>query len=121
MKYFKYSFLLIIQLCYFKNLAQSFTVSGYITDSKNGESLIGVTVNCFSEKKGAVSNGYGYYALTLPKGNYEIVFTYLGFVPEKRKIRLDSNISLNIRMNESTNDVKEVTVKASDQKGRLQV
>jgi hypothetical protein len=120
-KFLKSGLFLLLTLCEYTTFAQSYTLSGYITDAKDGESLIGVTVSCPSEKKGAVSNGYGYYALTLQKGNYEIVFSYLGYIAEKKIIRLDSNISLNIRMKETTSDVKEVVVKASDQKGRQQV
>jgi hypothetical protein len=117
----KTSIFFFLLLCEYTIFGQSFTLSGYITDAKDGESLIGVTVNCFSEKRGAVSNGYGYYALTLPKGNYAIVFSYLGYSSVKKEISLDNNISLNIQLSETSNDVKEVVVKASDQKGRMQV
>ena len=42
------------------------TVSGYITDAKTGETLISAGV--VANNTGAVTNPYGFYTLTLPKG-----------------------------------------------------
>ena len=48
------------------------TVSGYITDRTSGETLIGagVLVEDSARKMptGAVTNAYGYYTLTIPRG-----------------------------------------------------
>ena len=47
------------------------TVSGYITDETSGETLLGAGVlldNGSRTPTGAVTNVYGFYTLTLPKG-----------------------------------------------------
>ena len=55
------------------------TLNGYVKDSDNGEELIGVTVYIPELKAGAVTNAYGFYSITLPKGTYEIQFSYMGY------------------------------------------
>ena len=58
---------------------QKFTLSGTITDEKNGEILIGANVYIASLKTGASSNEYGFFSLTLPKtDSLLIVFNYIG-------------------------------------------
>ena len=121
MLHFKYK-LLIGFLFFISRLgAQSYTVSGYVTDAKSGESLIGVTVSCAAAKKGTATNGYGYYALTLPTGTYDIQFSYLGYATQKLQVRFDKNNTLNVHLSESGAEIKEVEIKASDSKGRQQV
>ena len=51
---------------------QNYTVSGYITDKASGETLISATVFDANSTKGATSNNFGYYSLTLPAGNVSL-------------------------------------------------
>ena len=60
-------------------MAQEFTISGKVKDVQNGEELIGATVFVKSQKMGTVSNEYGYFSLTLPQGEYELIINYIGF------------------------------------------
>ena len=55
-----------------------FTISGYAKDAKNGEALIGVTVYKKNSQIGTSTNEYGFYSLTLPKGQDTIVFSFVG-------------------------------------------
>src|SRR5687768_18277873 len=55
------------------------TLNGYVKDADNGEELIGVTVYIPELKAGAVTNAYGFYSITLPRGTYEIQFSYIGY------------------------------------------
>ncbi len=121
MQKFKNSILLLIQLLIINTYAQNYTVSGFVNDANNGESLIGVTVSCPAAKKGTATNGYGYYVLTLPAGTYEIVFNYIGYITSKQTLVLDNNKSLNVKLTENTNQLNEVVVKGADSKGRQQV
>ena len=59
--------------------AQNYTISGYITDGANGETLISATVIDKNLSKGAVSNNYGYYSLTLPRGDVSLNYSYIGY------------------------------------------
>ena len=60
--------------------AQRATVSGYITDLQTGETLIGAGV--IEGGKGAVTNAYGFYTLTLPKGQHNLTFSYVGYAEQ---------------------------------------
>jgi TonB-dependent receptor len=55
-------------------------ISGTVTDKKTGETLIGVTVKIKGTSKGMATNVDGKYAIpTLAKGNYILVFQYIGY------------------------------------------
>ena len=77
--------------------AQNFTINGYIKDSANGETFIGSSIRVAENASiGATSNAYGFYSLSLPKGNYTLLYSYLGFETVERKIELNQNLSINI-------------------------
>ena len=77
---------------------EKFTVGGYIRDESNGEELIGATVLVSEISGGGVSNVYGYYAITLPKGNYTLIYRYVGFESITREIVLDQDLRLDIEL-----------------------
>ncbi|MCE3260523.1 MAG: hypothetical protein K0S12_2164, partial [Bacteroidetes bacterium] len=61
-------------------LAQDkFTVSGYIKDSKNGEALIGATIVKQGTQIGTSTNEYGFFSLTLPKGEHTLLINIIGY------------------------------------------
>ena len=75
--------------------AQNFTVSGTLKDASNGEDLIGATV--FVKEKpgtGTAANTYGFYSLTLPKGEYTLLFRYIGLEDLEQKVTLDRDLRL---------------------------
>ena len=75
--------------------AQNFTVSGTLKDASNGEDLIGATVLVKDKPgTGAAANTYGFYSLTLPKGEYTLLFSYLGLESSEQKITLDRDLRL---------------------------
>lgn len=73
---------------------QKYTVSGYIKDGATGETLIGASVYVPEFKVGAVTNAYGYYSLTLPKGQIILRFSYVGYTAKKVIIQLNKNLIL---------------------------
>ncbi|HRZ98692.1 MAG TPA: TonB-dependent receptor plug domain-containing protein, partial [Paludibacter sp.] len=89
--------------------AQNYTISGHITDAKNGETLISSSIYDVITRKGAVSNTYGFYSLTLPKGEVEVEYTYVGFGTQRRIFKLTKDTVINIKLIESI-ELKEVTV-----------
>ena len=63
--------------------AQTVTISGYITVKKNGETLTGATIFVKDKKEySTASNEFGFYSLTLPKGSYELVISFVGYQEE---------------------------------------
>lgn len=51
------------------SFSQNVTVSGYLKDAETGETLIGATVYSTKTKTRASANTYGFYSLSLPKGD----------------------------------------------------
>lgn len=91
--------------------AQSYTVSGTITDQKTGETLIGATVMDARTGKGTVSNAYGLYSLTLKKDSVRLRFSYVGYQTIEQVLYLNENKQINIQMQSST-ELKEVVITA---------
>ncbi|WP_337042938.1 TonB-dependent receptor [Emticicia sp. 17c] len=105
--------LFILSLFYFTNLhaQDKLTVSGYVKDAANGEGLIGVSVYVQEMKTGTQSNTYGFYSLTLPKGTYNLVFTYIGYEKVIKTIDLSAqDIKLDIELKDDSKVLQEVVV-----------
>ena len=78
--------------------AQNHTISGYITDDKNGETLISASVFDSKSNKGTVTNLYGFYSITLPKNKVEINYSYVGYRTQKQSFYLSKDTVINIRV-----------------------
>ncbi|MEI6694709.1 MAG: TonB-dependent receptor [Bacteroidota bacterium] len=117
MRYLLITFLIFTSFSLF---AQTYTVSGYITDKKSGETLIGATVlNKANKKVGVSANSYGYYSLTLAKGSYELLFNYIGYKEQIVSLDLIENKKLNVIMNENNLQLNEVVISASRENDRI--
>jgi hypothetical protein len=104
--------LVLIFICtVFGSKAQDkFTVSGYAKDAKNGEALIGVTVYKKNSQIGTSTNEYGFYSLTLPKGQDTIVFSFVGYKTVMMPINLKSNQTVSAEIGEEGKELQEVVI-----------
>ncbi|HYQ57251.1 MAG TPA: carboxypeptidase-like regulatory domain-containing protein, partial [Draconibacterium sp.] len=93
--------------------AQEFTISGYVTDVASGESLINANVFETLKKKGTVSNVYGFYSLTLPAGQQNLQFSFVGYSKQTLDFNLQKDTVINIRL-EQMGDLEEITVHAAE-------
>ena len=89
-----------------------FTVSGYVRDAKNGETLIGVTVFVRGTNTGTLTNEYGFYSLTLPGGDYDLGVSYVGFQTVSKQISLTFNQKLDVELADEGVQLQEVVVTA---------
>jgi hypothetical protein len=90
--------------------AQNYTISGYVKDTANGESMIGVSVYKQGTTIGVTTNVYGFYALTLPQGKNTIVFTYIGYKTKTFEVDLTKNITMNMELSVEGQNLNEVVV-----------
>lgn len=92
-------------------LGQSkFTLNGYVKDASNGEELIGVTVYVHELKTGTATNVYGFYALSLPQGSYEITFSSVGYQPVRKSVELTQNMEFNVELPVQITEMDEIVV-----------
>ncbi|GIV28388.1 MAG: collagen-binding protein [Bacteroidia bacterium] len=89
---------------------EKFTIKGYVKDKKNGEALIGVVISKKGTSIGVSTNEYGFYSLTLPKGQYTLVTNYLGYKTIEKSVDLTQNLTLNFELEEVDNQLQEVEV-----------
>lgn len=86
------------------------TISGYVKDATNGETLIGATVYVKELKTGTTSNEYGFYSISIPPGSYEFEFSYIGFEAQIEKVNLMGNVKLDVELGEGAEELIEVVV-----------
>ena len=113
----------IIAAIFFINFSYSqekFTISGSVSDAKNNETLLGVSVYIRDLKTGTNTNEYGFYSLTLPKGTYTITISYLGFTELTEEINLNSDIKKNYKLTEESLLLNEVIVTDKPNKINIQ-
>ncbi len=91
---------------------EKFTLSGYVKDVKNGESLIGASVIKAGTTTGAVANEYGFYSITLPKGTHTITVSYIGYDNFSFVIDLQKNTTKNIELKGEGSTLQEVEISA---------
>ena len=120
-KAFTYLFSFLI-LTSFSNtaLAQDKVVlSGTVKDSQTGESIIRAIIRVKELPNiGVFSNEYGFYSISLAKGNYTISVSQVGYEMYNNKIQIDSNIINNIQLS-ANNLLKAVVVESSKKNNNL--
>jgi len=90
---------------------QNFTISGQIEDASSGEDLIGVTVLVKEiPNRGTISNDYGFYSLTLPAGEYTLVYRYIGYDAQEFPLSLTADLRQDIALAQGAVSLDEVVI-----------
>jgi outer membrane cobalamin receptor len=113
----KIYFLILFLISFFQSLSQPVTISGYVTDQSTGERLINASIYTPTTKCGTIANNFGFYSLSLPKGKYILVCSYVGYQAGQVEISLSKDTVIDFRMQGQT-DLEEITVtgQRADQK-----
>jgi len=108
---------IILLFFIFSNLSffsqKEYTLSGYVKDEKSGEALIGATIYIPVLKKGATTNLYGFYSLTVNEGEYTVKYAFLGYADVIKKVNLNQDRRENIEIKESSEVMDEVVVEGN--------
>lgn len=88
-----------------------FTISGFVFEQGSRETLPGVNIYVPETTLGTTTNSYGFYSLTLPAGNYELIFSYVGYQPRSFTLVLDKNIPLDGELDPSI-EIEGVEIRA---------
>lgn len=99
------------------SLAQTkFTISGTVANKSNNETLIGATIVISETNTSVITNSYGFYSITLPKGEYTIIISFIGLEDVEERIVLTQNTKRNFVLNEASKALEEVVIKANSNK-----
>jgi hypothetical protein len=95
-----------------RNKPGNVVISGYITNKDTKEPVTGVTV--FNQKLslGAITNEFGFYTLTLPRGIHMIQFSFIGMREKTINLDLSGSGELNVEMNSVLIPLKETVISA---------
>jgi hypothetical protein len=104
-----------IQVAAASEKTELFTINGTITDSANHELMIGATVYVKESGIGVISNNYGYYSLTLPRGKYTLEASFLGYAAESKTVELTRNIRWNMQLKLAPFTMKEIIISSVNQ------
>lgn len=91
---------------------EKFTISGYVTDGRSGESMIGAKVYIPSISQGALTNTYGFYSLTVPAGTYAVEYRATGLNTKTVNIELTKDVRYDIELGTDFQEIQEVEVSA---------
>lgn len=94
------------------------TISGIVKDQKSNETLIGVTISFQNNTttRTSLTNEYGFYSISLPKGEYRIEINSLSFDGFSEVITLESNTKKDLFLIEKSNEIEQVVVAGNSKK-----
>ncbi len=95
-----------------KNKPGNVIVSGYIKNKVTKEPVSGATVFIQKLSIGTISNDYGYYTLTMPRGVHLLQFSFIGMREKTINLNLYGTGELNVDMNSVLIPLKETVVSA---------
>jgi CarboxypepD_reg-like domain/TonB dependent receptor/TonB-dependent Receptor Plug Domain len=96
--------------------AKNFTLSGYVTDAKNGENLQNASVQILDKNIGVNTNTYGYYSLTLAEGDYKVKVSFIGYESMEQDVTISANKKLDIKLSPRNVMQKEIIVRSKKRK-----
>src|SRR6266487_4650241 len=98
---------------------QKFTLNGYIKDSLSAETLISANVTVRGGGRGVTSNQYGFFSLTLAKGNYQLQVSYVGYVTKLIEVNFESNKTINVLLVPQSSYLNNVTVSSGKRESNV--
>ena len=88
------------------SLSGQTTITGTVTDGT--EPLIGVSIQAIGTSSGAITDFDGTYSLSVPAGSDSLLFSYIGYQPQR--VAIGGRTTVDINMAEATELLQEVVV-----------
>ena len=86
------------------------TLSGFVKDTANSESLLAASVYIVEIGKGINTNEFGFYSITIPQGIYTVRISYVGYATEQLVVNLNKDTRLNVSLSSATVEKSEVVI-----------
>jgi hypothetical protein len=87
-------------------------LDGYARDAKTGEPVVGASIYLEKLKLGTVTDQYGYYSISLPRGQHTISIQSVGIKDTRRQILLNSDGKIDLELQTQVTTLKNVTMSA---------
>ena len=91
-----------------------YAISGKVSNSQTGEAIDRVNIKVAGTARGTITNRDGSYVLSLPEGNYVLIYSYVGCQRDSLHISLTKNISCNVKLEPADIILPEVVTIAED-------
>lgn len=95
-----------------RNKPGSVTVSGYVNNQDSKEPVPGVTVYIPKLSVGAITNAYGFYTFSVPRGSYSAKFTFIGMKERIIDLNVNGPGELDVEMRSVLIPLKEAVITA---------
>ncbi|HZI52178.1 MAG TPA: TonB-dependent receptor, partial [Chitinophagaceae bacterium] len=89
---------------------QSYSLYGTIKAQRSGETIIGANIVVVSSPRGTSSNEYGFYSISLPKGDYTVQVSAVSMQTQQVQVSLQGNTRLDIALEDDIKDLDPVIV-----------
>ncbi len=86
------------------------TLAGYVRDIRTGEAIAGAAISVDQPPVGTVTDQFGYFSLTLPRGRHQLRISSIGMQETRRQIALYGDGKLSIEMHDYVPSLKAVVV-----------
>ena len=98
------------------------TLNGIVKDQKSNETLIGVTITFENSTitRTSLTNEYGFYSISLPKGEYSVQINSLSYAGFSETITIDSNTKKDFNLSEKNNEIEQVVVIGNSKKLQIE-
>lgn len=93
---------------------ENYTVSGLVKEASNGETAFGASVFLKGTTIGSLTNEYGFFSITAPKGTYTLIVSYIGFADKSLEIVLDKDQKVAFEIAEESTQLDEVVITAEE-------
>lgn len=93
---------------------EMYLLKGNVTDSKTKKAIPSVIVRMLNTQKGTLTDESGNFQLYLPKAEYDVQFSIVGYNRETIHVSLNKNEMISIELVESVVQLSEVVTTAED-------
>ena len=96
---------------------QKCTISGTVTSKAKGETIIAATIKVGNNT--TISNDYGFYSITVDKGDYTMEVTAVGLQAAVQQLTIERDVIVNISLADAVKDLDEVIVSSNSRNRSL--
>ncbi|MBR9859911.1 TonB-dependent receptor [bacterium] len=110
---------LFLTIFCFSAFAQQYSISGRVKNIEDGEDLIGAIVKLESGG-GAYTNQYGFYSITVSKGQHKVTYSYFGYQDQTLEFNVTKDTVINIELVPEADEIEAVTVSAEKEDSKVE-